>query len=277
MRLAVFVLVVGLTFVCTKAAHAANACCVDGPCVYAATLYTGTTPLSSLCGHYIGGAGGCTINMTQDESVSTYVNCVQLDGKVTLNMNEHAITCSGSSCRDAIFSNSGPSVVNKVIGDGSITGPWDYGMHDTGANTGTIQDVHITLTGAKVSRGVTSMKNVTRVVVEGATDVGIVASTGDTIQDSIVADNPAGSGGAGVGVALSPTFGSSSGGTINGSLVVGNTVNISLVSPASINYTLNTCTVREATSCNFYDGTSCQPASVMSLSGTNFIDNTILH
>jgi hypothetical protein len=90
-------LVIVLAMIVTLSSHAlASYCCVDGSCVYLANLTTGQTPLTSLCGHSVGGSG-CNVTMGQSETISSG-DCVTLRG-ATLKMNSKSISCTGQCGR----------------------------------------------------------------------------------------------------------------------------------------------------------------------------------
>src|SRR5262249_44905136 len=158
---------------------------------------------------------------------------------------------------------------NKVIGPGSISGPWTTGAVHSLAADDTIQDVSLSLTYTSgATYGVRCFKTNTRVVVVGATEMGVqLCNSGDTLQDSIV-DGV--TGGHGYGIKLENA------GTISGTLSIGSTVNVA-TALATVNLTDST--VREAGVCNFEQcnvSCSCSDGSI-NYGGVNFIDDTILH
>jgi hypothetical protein len=265
--------VFGLVLATSGASFAAT-CVVDGIGGYASTQTIGPlNPFTTLCGHTFTGSGGnCTINLAVDDSVSTAsADCVTLLGQTILNMNSHTLTCTaGSSCGTGILASDGPSGSNKVVGPGTITGPWTQGAsHGSGPFVDTIQDVTIALTFTSgPTWGIRSFKTNTRVVVTGATEKGVeLANAGDSLQDSIVADN---FGGHGWGVFANNAA------NISGSLIIGNTVN---VRSGGATVDLTDSTFRDAGTCNFQNcpiSCTCTDAT-MDFHGVNFVDNTILH
>jgi hypothetical protein len=257
----------------TSGASLAAQCVVDGVGGYSATQTIGAGNLiTTLCGHTISGSSGnCTLNMAQDESIASG-SCVTLGGQTILNMNSHSITCTASSgaCGTAITASNGPSGSNKVAGPGTIDGPWTTGAtHGSGPFVDTIQDVTVALTYPSAATwGIRNFKSNTRVVVTGATEKGVeLANAGDSLQDSIVANN---FGGHGWGVISAAAV------DISGSLIIGNTINVSGVGTASVDVTDST--FRDAGTCNFQQclpTCTCTDAAI-DFHGINFIDDTIL-
>jgi hypothetical protein len=258
----------------------AATCCVDGSCVYVGSLSTGTTPLSSLCGHTIKASSGtCTVTMTQDESVASG-DCVTLLDSAKLVMNGHTITCTGSSCGKAIDITDQSTALPAVILEGQ---GYIRGCFTTGVNTAnltylagaTITDLDVDLAntslGCQGTDGVGKVDRMTRVVSGNmsGTCINMGAPSRVDVVDSIAHD-------CGIGIVLGR-----GGSRATGSLATDNGVNIKTVFTGGTPSVLEDSTVRDASTCNFQDhfGTcvATGSASAPDMIGTNFIDNTIYH
>src|SRR5689334_20873115 len=111
-------------------AAATNTCYVDDP----GNLHGLTSPiqegssgeLTSLCGHEVHGTS-CVLQVGDNNSVlnsSSGANCLSIGGGVTVQMQGHTITCTGSDCGTAIniTASSGSSGKVDIQGYGTVTG-----------------------------------------------------------------------------------------------------------------------------------------------------------
>jgi hypothetical protein len=259
----------------------AGSCYVDDPTRQQARqspIQTGAgEELPTLCGHTVdgSGSGGCTLEVSAGDTISSGT-CLNLVGAVTVKMNGNTIDCSGS-CTDAIRAGGG----SFDISDGNITGCWSTGIDlwaatTTSTLTNFLVDLAPTAAGCSGNGntgigGTYGFKTLTRVVVADADGLGIGASYLTDIVDSIVHD---------CGTGISAWATSSSVGTdISGSLIIDNGVNIENRVGTYAGNALTDSTVRNASTCHFKDssGTCVGYSSILSLHGTNFIDDAIYH
>jgi hypothetical protein len=273
-------------------------CCFNGICGYASTQTIGPgNPITTLCGYEIYGSGGlCTINMGQDETVSTSNgSCVELAGSTKLNMNSHSITCTASHCGDAIDpTHDRTTSANQIVGPGALVGCWANAAQGVGPANGpmndTITDVTVDLAPGSPSctgstAGLSLFKTVTRAVVGGASNFGIYLQDTASIADSIVHDNIANQysslGWNGNGIALSLWNNTTAGPSVSGTLVTHNTVDVTVDNGVTVRYALSDSTVRDGVQCDFQDwavGSQCRSVTdAVRMSGVNFIDNVIYH
>jgi len=199
-------------------------------------------------------------------------DCVSLGNKTNLQMSHHTISCTGTACGTALNTNA-TSTAGDIVGTGGILGCWanTAPVLFSGTNP-TITDVNVDLAPlgsscATPTNGLGQFRTITRAVVANATGFCIDASGAGDINDSIAHDCD-------IGIRvrrLSPN-----GTDVTGTLVIDNNVNIRNLASGT-GPTLRDSTVRNPGTCNFANsGGSCAgAASVLTLSGTDFIDNTI--
>lgn len=144
-------------------ALALNECCAGGSC-YSASGFPysqSICPSSNLCGCTITGTN-CQVKLTADTSTSSTSDCLTLGSGVTLDMDGHSITCTGTDCGYAIKNtNSGGSSAKVVIKNGFISGCWDVGIGRTGGTNATVDGMYVDL-GRTCSNGISYWTGVTK-------------------------------------------------------------------------------------------------------------------
>lgn len=171
------------------------ACCAmnGGPCNIIPPLKHGIFPWTgAVCGTTISGTS-CTVELDANVTDSSAGNCLTLGSGVALDLKGYSLTCTDSSCGDAITntaSGSGTSAVS--ITNGSIIGCWTSGISVSGGTNSSVSDLTIDKVGgcSGGSYGLFYIAGtIDHVVVKNAADRAVWLTSGKQIKNSIIRDN----------------------------------------------------------------------------------------
>lgn len=212
-------LLVGALLLVPVHGWAVNCCKVNGgTCNIIPPLTHGQTGwMGSICGTTLEGTN-CTAKLDTDASASSG-DCITLGMGVTLDLDGHAIDCTGSCGSAVLNTNSGGSSNAVTITNGDITGAWTTGINVTNGTNSSVSEILVD--GAYI--GISKVRGkIDHTVVRNSSYIGIDLNAGDDLE-SVVLRNNGNTAYQGYGLKLSSTVSSSN---FDNVLFIGNYANV---------------------------------------------------